>query len=138
MKPITAINFSDENENLALFELYTKIKNSFQDVPIFVTFADYSPNPNESIDLINTFPKLNIRTYINRPNYNLKDIEDEIDEGYGYLSDGASMYPSIIIFHDIERMYEDITFNQIYEEFLHGHVAILEMLNIYVCCTIRK
>lgn len=138
MKPITAINFSDENENLALFELYTKIKNSFQDVPIFITFVDYSPNPNESIDLINTYPKLNIRTYVNRPNYNLKDIEDEIDEGYGYLSDGVSMYPSIIIFHDIERMYEDITFNQIYEEFLHGHVAILEMLNIYVCCTIRK
>ena len=45
MKPVTIVNFSDENENLALYELYTKIKNSFPEEPLFVTFADYSYDP---------------------------------------------------------------------------------------------
>lgn len=94
--------------------------------------------PDTSIHLVNSFPKLNIRMYDVKPNYTIKDLEEEINYSYSYLKDGVDMFPSIIIFHDADYMFQDITFDQIYEEYIYQNIGIMEMLNIYVCCTIRK
>ena len=134
MSNVTLITFRDEEEIDALMEVYNTIHYLVQGIDqMIIRFSDYSNNIN-----LPRLPDVLGYQYYNwfseDSSYRLDNLEYELSDSFDYLKEGYDLNPFILIIHDVTNIYSN--YKDLYEYF-ESKIGLMEMINMYVFCTVR-
>ena len=134
MSNVTLITFRDEDEINALIEIYSTVHYLTQGIDqMIIKFTDYSNK-----DFLPRLPDVLGYQYYNwfseDPSYRLDNLEYEISDSFELLKEGYELNPYILIIHDVTNIYSN--YKDLYEYFL-SKIGLMEMIHMYVFCTIR-
>ena len=134
MSNVTLITFRDEDELNALIEVYYSIYYLTQGISqMVIKFTNYSNNDN-----IPKLPDVLGYQYYDwfseDSTYRLDNFEYELSDSFELLKEGYELNPYILIIHDVTSIYNN--YNDLYD-YLSSRIGLLEMINMYVFCTIR-
>lgn len=134
MSNVTLITFRDENELDALMEVYDTVHYLVQGIDqMVIKFSDYSNN-----ELLPRLPDVLGYHYYSwfseDTSYRLDNLEYELSDSYEYLREGYELNPFILIIHDVTRIYNN--YKDLYEYF-ESKIGLMEMINMYIFCTVR-
>lgn len=133
MSNVTFITFNEGEEVDALVEVYSTINYLVSGIDqMIIKFTDFSRN--ESLPkLPDVFGYNYYNWYSEDDLYKFDNLEYEIEDSFEYLKEGYELNPYILIIHDANRFY---SYEDLYNYF-ESKVGLLEMINMYIYCTIR-
>lgn len=131
--------FNDCNETEALADVYYEVyKLSLDNPDMSIIFANLKDSCYDTITIDDLSKKVNYWSYSEYSEYSLDELEDQISLLYNdFYKPGNDWEPLVLIIHDATNMRDCSDFETLLE-YLENKVTLLEVLKLYVLCTVKN